>query len=894
MNTVNNKEITNLIINEVETFKKNIKNLLLKTDFSDFEKYKFCEQILQTELIELQQKLTDFNFFEVSLDNILNSKIILTDKALQKFSLKDLLEQINDIENLNDENLNDIPNIIYDIIDTISTNEEVKIYLNETEMTIQSVKDGIKKLFNSLINNIAVTAAPRDEDQRRIEYNKFLKGFKVMAEILKESSIEPILKLGNIIMISEISHYCASGWKETLLELMTKFSEEIKEKYKDLINLDYEKDPLKRILYEIFFDAREIITKDLSYKYIEENNIKESQRPHYINAFKEVFNEMYYLNLPFIETTDSYLGINGINRVKESFMNYLKNTNIEDLIYIKACELFYDRLKQEPDYYVGSKIKPKFWEDIMEWAKGYFARNKLNEKYSSPVEFMTENIIGKDYDSKNPIRYTAIKEIMKDCGFINEFIKDNNYGNDYYRQQPTITMTRLKRGIIDIKSEKELNQLTSDLVKLRSRGIDIESLINFLIDEEDYEKLKYINFDNLDININEVDKNEATMLMRICKISKDYDIIKNLLKSGSNINQKDKDGLTPLMYAIKYNHKNIQISKFLIENGADVNLLNNYDSSPLMLACGISENLELIKLLIQSGSNINQQNKDGWTALMIAIRHNKDISMIKLLIEQGSDINIINNYQCSSLMIACRNSNSLELIKLLIDAGSNVNQQSTDGWTALMLTIEYINNIEITRYLIENGANVNLSEKENWTPLMFACRYSNDLELIKLLIKAGSDVNHKDKDGWTPLMCAVKNNNDIDNDNEDNDNDNENNNENNDNINNTDNDYDNNNINIIKFLIENGADVNSLNKDKWNALMIACRYSKNLELVKLLIESGSNIKVQNKDKYTVLMITRKYNKNKNIFNYLVETKKEIKLSKKKNTGKHKTSRLILF
>jgi len=44
------------------------------------------------------------------------------------------------------------------------------------------------------------------------------------------------------------------------------------------INLDYEKDPLKRILYEIFFDAREIITKDLNtILVLEDTNIKSEQ-----------------------------------------------------------------------------------------------------------------------------------------------------------------------------------------------------------------------------------------------------------------------------------------------------------------------------------------------------------------------------------------------------------------------------------------------------------------------------------------------------------------------------------------------------------------------------------------------------------------------------------------
>jgi len=853
-----NKEISKLNSCEIENCEKNVENS--KPKFSNFEKNKFQKSSLPKKISENQTNLKKMDPFEVSLNVVLNSRIILTDKALQKILKKDILGQIDDLEETNNENFKNIPNIIYDTLENISSNEEVKMYLEEINMDLPKLKEGVHKLFESLMNNVVVTAAPRDENQRKLEYNKLLKGYKVIAQILKESSIEPILKLGNVIMISEVSNYCASGWKDTLLELLTNFSFEIKEKYKDAIHLDYEKDPLKKILNEIFFNARECITKEISYKYINDHKIRLSQRPHYIDTFKQVFNEVYHLNLPFIETTDSYLGIENKYSIKKNFTTYLKNICVNDLIYDKACELFYDRLKEEPDLYEESKskananAKPKFWGDIMEWCKKYFHKNNLDKKFSSPVDFMLECILG-DESNKSPIRYIAIKEIMKDCGFIEEIMEDDRYGDEYYNEQSEICMTRLKRGIMDIKNEKELGQLNKELIHLQSRGIDIEALIAFIIEHEHFKLIDYIRLDSLNIDVNEADENGVTKLMKVCQSCSDCKFIQYLLSAKALINQQDNNGLNALMYAIEYN-KNVSISKFLIEHGADVNIISNNKWNVLMTACYYSEDIELIRLLLDEAKpNINQQINEGWTALMIALRYNKNINISKFLIENGADVNLVSDDKWNALMHACYHVEDLELIKLLMEAGSNLNQQSNAGWTALMYSIRYNRNAKVSEILIENGADINLVNNENWTGLMFACRYSEDVEFIKLLINKDTNINQQSKSGWTALMLAIRYNTNSD---------------------------------IAKFLIESGADVNLKNEDGWSALKFACYYSEDLELIQLLIQSGwdtssQSNKNKNKNKNKgwlelVNVIGNSGDSNNKISKFLIESGAHIKLN----------------
>jgi ankyrin repeat protein len=57
------------------------------------------------------------------------------------------------------------------------------------------------------------------------------------------------------------------------------------------------------------------------------------------------------------------------------------------------------------------------------------------------------------------------------------------------------------------------------------------------------------------------------------------------------------------------------------------------------------------------------------------------------------------------------------------------------------------------KLLIEKGVDVNVKDDEGTTPLMIASK--NSPESVTLLIEAGAEVNAKNDQGWTPLMYAA-------------------------------------------------------------------------------------------------------------------------------------------
>lgn len=135
-----------------------------------------------------------------------------------------------------------------------------------------------------------------------------------------------------------------------------------------------------------------------------------------------------------------------------------------------------------------------------------------------------------------------------------------------------------------------------------------------------------------------------------------------LQKDKALINTFSVDGFTVLGLACFF--KKEKIVKYLLAQGADVNIASNNDFKVAPLhSVATTGNVLLAKLLLQHGADINAQQQSGVTVLHSSA-HNGFFELVKLLLENNANPNLKMNTGQTPLdmAIAADHKNVVELL----------------------------------------------------------------------------------------------------------------------------------------------------------------------------------------------------------------------------------------
>lgn len=113
----------------------------------------------------------------------------------------------------------------------------------------------------------------------------------------------------------------------------------------------------------------------------------------------------------------------------------------------------------------------------------------------------------------------------------------------------------------------------------------------------------------------------------------------------------------------------LETSRMIVQAGLDVNAFNS-EGVPMLCVASRNDNIPAAKWLLECGANVNIISKDrGYSPVMDAVwRKNKDT--VKFFIENGADMGIMSSDGQPILVLAVGNG-SIEIVQALLEAGAD-------------------------------------------------------------------------------------------------------------------------------------------------------------------------------------------------------------------------------
>ncbi len=257
-------------------------------------------------------------------------------------------------------------------------------------------------------------------------------------------------------------------------------------------------------------------------------------------------------------------------------------------------------------------------------------------------------------------------------------------------------------------------------------------------------------------DINQQDSDDMSPIVYACNYYPDCFTL--LLESGANANKLANNiGESHLMQVLRYNCKQtLNLVKKLVNHGADVNDKDSDGPSILMYAAHYNVTVSVIKFLLFKGANVNSRNY-GISALTIAISSNMT-HIVNLLLQNGAKMIFKGLKGCQSLEFAAVMGH-IHILQTLIthlfaNESRNESRRRECMSYALMAAI-YWKHVAIFKFLLNfksqiNGPYIrnNLSDTD----------INGDANIIEPLIESEANINFRNTLGETPLMLATLNN----------------------------------------------------------------------------------------------------------------------------------------
>ena len=273
---------------------------------------------------------------------------------------------------------------------------------------------------------------------------------------------------------------------------------------------------------------------------------------------------------------------------------------------------------------------------------------------------------------------------------------------------------------------KQVKTLLSQGTNLNAQDADGTTPLMYAVVNAGADCVKLLLDKGADPNLS--NKAGATALMWAVN---DLKKVQLLLDKGAIVNAVSKDEKSPLRLALNLPNS-MAVVKALLAKEANVNQADKTGFTPLMFA-GFMGNLELVQILLAKGADPKAKTKQGFNYLS-AIANSTNPAAVKWAVEHGLDV----KDKKETILIVPAMNGALDIVQFLLTKGADANLPDEIGYTPLMhAVLTESSSLALVKLLLEHGADAKVKAKDGLTALSFAKRKGWS-EVITLLTKAGA------------------------------------------------------------------------------------------------------------------------------------------------------------
>ncbi|XP_063543871.1 poly [ADP-ribose] polymerase tankyrase [Cydia strobilella] len=236
-------------------------------------------------------------------------------------------------------------------------------------------------------------------------------------------------------------------------------------------------------------------------------------------------------------------------------------------------------------------------------------------------------------------------------------------------------------------------------------------------------------------------------------------VMELLIRKGARVNEKNKEGQTPLHIATEHSH--LDAMDLLLRHGAKVNAMDGRGMSALSVAAR-ADAAAACRLLLACGAHAQEPS---YPAPMDACANAAALRLLEAA--RTGDVEAARAaLDARPRLVNCRDVdgrhstplhfaagyNRLPLAQLLLQRGADVHAKDKGGLVPLHNACSY-GHYEVTELLVSCGAGVNAADLWRFTPLHEAAA-KGKADIVRLLLKHGADPTRRNRDGLTPLQLV--------------------------------------------------------------------------------------------------------------------------------------------